>query len=468
VNAHQPDAPLRLEDLADVFVTAERPEPGTHLIGTELEKFGVVAADAGQPLLPVRHEHIESVLSALVERHGWNVGSDRGTDGEIIELVRDGASITLEPGGQFELSGKPLPDVHATCAEFTQHFTELHDVSAPLGLTWLTAGFHPWATREEINWMPKGRYGVMRRYLPTRGAQALDMMLRTCTVQANFDYTSERQCGERLRVASAIAPVVAAMFANSAYREGRRTELQSVRCNVWTEVDPDRCGIPAFVFEPGFTYDKYVQWALDVPMFFVKRNGAFHPHHVPFRTFVRDGFVDASGHRHHAVWSDWMLHLSTLFPEVRLKPHIEFRSADSVGSRFVCALPALVKGILYDETATATAWEMLADLDRTGRRALWQRACGPGLRDPGVLTMARRLVELSREALDRMDLRDGKGRTEARFLDPLQERIDRGRSPIDDVVDALGDAPGRDPAAQHAFARAFYFAGVEPAAPPDR
>jgi glutamate--cysteine ligase len=461
VNAHSPDDPLRLDQLADVFVAAERPDPASHLIGTELEKFGVVVADPGQPLLPVRHAHIEQVLSAMIERHGWHVGSDRGTDGEIIELVRDGASITLEPGGQLELSGKPLPDVHATCAEFTQHFTELHEVSVPLGLTWLTAGFHPWATREEIHWMPKGRYGVMRRYLPTRGGLALDMMLRTCTVQANFDYTSERQCGERLRVASAMAPVVAAMFANSAYRDGTRTPYQSMRCQVWTDVDPDRCGIPGFVFEPGFTYDKYVQWALDVPMFFVKREGRFHPHHVPFRSFIRDGFTDDEGRRHAPTWGDWMMHLSTLFPEVRLKPHIEFRSADAVGSRFVCALPALVKGILYDEAATASAWEMFAELDVDGRRALWQRACGPGLRDGGVAAMASRLVDLARAALDRMNVRDGKGRTEARFLDPLQERLDRGRSPIDDVLDELGDDPGRGPAAQHAFARAFYFAGVE-------
>jgi glutamate--cysteine ligase len=463
VNEHQPDDPIQVAHLVDVFVAAERPDPTTHLIGTELEKFGVVAAPVGQPLEPVRHEpHIAAVLSALVERHGWSVGSDRGPDGEIIELVRDGASITLEPGGQLELSGKPLPEVHATCAEFTQHFTELHEVSEPLGLTWFTAGFHPWATREDVHWMPKGRYGVMRRYLPTRGGQALDMMLRTCTVQANFDYTSERQCGERFRVASAIAPVVAAMFANSAYREGRRTQLQSVRCNVWTDVDPDRCGIPAFAFEPGFTYDKYVQWALDVPMFFVKRDKIFHPHHVPFRTFLRDGFTDASGRHHRAVWADWLVHLSTLFPEVRLRPHIEFRSADAVGSRFVCALPALIKGILYDEAATADAWEMLGDLDQDARRDLWQRSCHVGLGDARIGTMACRLVEIAREALDRMDIRDGKGRTEARFLDPLQVRIERGRSPIDDVIDQLGDDPGRGPAAQHAFAKAFYFAGVEP------
>ena len=461
MNTHTPADPITLDDLVDFFGAAERPDTSTHLIGTELEKFGVAVDDIGLPLAPVRHgDHIVPVFEGLISRHGWAVGSDRGPDGEIIELVRDGASITLEPGGQLELSGKPLHNVHETCAEFTQHYEELHDVSEPLGLAWFAAGFHPWATRDDIAWMPKGRYRIMRAYLPTRGSLALDMMLRTCTVQANFDYASERQCGERLRVASAIAPVVAAMFANSAYKEGRRTDLQSVRCDVWTDVDPDRCGIPAFVFEPGFTYDRYVQWALDVPMFFVKRDGQFHAHHAPFRTFLRDGFTDPSGHHHRALWSDWVVHLSTVFPEVRLKPHIELRSADAVGSRFVCALPALVKGILYDDDASAAAWELLAGLDAGGRRELWARACRAGLHDEGIAAMARRLIEISRTALDRMDIRDSKGRTEARFLDPLQVRVERGRSPVDDAIETLGDAPGRDPAAQHAFVRAFHFAGA--------
>lgn len=462
---HAPHDPLTKDDLVDFFVAAQRPDPATHLIGTELEKFGVVSAGPDRPLLPVRHDaHIVPVLRALVEQHGWTPGPDRGPNAEIVELIRDGASITLEPGGQLELSGKPLPNVHETCAEFTQHYQELHGVSEPLRLTWFAAGYHPWAKRDEINWMPKGRYRVMREYLPNRGSRALDMMLRTCTVQANFDYASERQCGERLRVSSAIAPVVAAMFANSPYEEGRRSRFLSVRSRVWTDVDPDRCGVPPLVFEDPFSYDEYVQWALDIPMFFVKRGRTYHPHHATFRTFLRDGFSDPSGQHHRATWSDWVLHLSTLFPEVRLKPHIEFRSADAVGSRFVCALPALIKGILYDEAATHEAWSMLADLDHEQRRELWDEACVKGLHSPRIAAIAERLIEIAREALDDMDVRDSKGRTEARFLDTLQSRVEQRKSPADDAIAQLRETfdgdPGRSPAAQHAFIQAFHFAGV--------
>src|SRR5690606_34730167 len=180
------------------------------MIGTELEKFGVAVGAPDEPLRPVTYvEHVLPVLEGLVQEFGWAPGPDRGTAGEIIELRRDGASITLEPGGQLELSGAPKRNVHETCAEFTEHYRELHAISQRLGLTWFAAGHHPWATREEISWMPKGRYEVMRGYLPRRGGLALDMMLRTCTVQANLDYTSEQQAGQRLRLMSAIAPIVA-------------------------------------------------------------------------------------------------------------------------------------------------------------------------------------------------------------------------------------------------------------------
>jgi glutamate--cysteine ligase len=461
VPTHASDDPVTRDDLADFFTAAERPDPQTHLIGTELEKFGVVAADRNAPLEPVSHDrHIVPVLAALVEHHGWTVGLDQGEHHEVVELSRDGASITLEPGGQLELSGKPLPDVHQTCAEFTEHYRELHDVSEPLGVTWLAAGFHPWATREEINWMPKGRYRVMRDYLPTRGGRGLDMMLRTCTVQANFDYASEQQCGERVRLAAVIAPVVTAMFANSPYQEGRRTGLQSTRIRIWTDVDPDRCGVPDFFFEPNFSYERYIDWVLDVPMFFVKRDGIYHAHHIPFRTFLEHGFDAPDGRHHRATQTDWVLHLSTVFPEVRIKPYVEFRSADSVGSKYVCALPALLKGILYDADATQATWDRFSGLDTAARSNLWQVASAQGLHDPGVRDLARVLLDFARAALDSMDVRDAKGRTEARFLDQLEPLVDQGRSPGDDAVDMLGDAPGRSPRAQHDFVRAFHFAGA--------
>lgn len=454
--------PLRREDLVRVFAQAERPDVRTHMVGTELEKFGVRVPTDDGPLLPVDYGDIAAVLAALVAEHGWQPGDDRGVGGEMIELRKNGASITLEPGGQFELSGKPLATIHQTCAEFTEHYRELHAVSLPLGLSWFTAGFHPWATRAQINWMPKGRYRVMREYLPTRGGRGLDMMLRTCTVQANFDYASERQCGERLALANAIAPVLMALFADSPLVEGRRTTAASNRSAVWTDVDPARCGTPDFALDAdGFTYERYVDWALDVPMFFVKRDGVYHPHHASFRAFMADGFVDPAGRRHRADYGDWLMHLSTVFPEVRLKPFVEFRSADAVPSRYVCALPALLKGLLYgSDTAAEVRARLGDDATPAGNAALWAEARARGMGAPRIRELAGRLVELARGVLDGFAVRDDKGRTEARFLDPLGELVERGLSPADVALAAIGD-DGVTPDRQRAYVRAFYFAGVE-------
>lgn len=453
--------PLRDEDLVAFFTRAARPDPQTHLVGTELEKFGVVLGDDGSVSTPTFADHIAPTLSGLCEQFDWKPGTDRGVDGQVVELIRDGASITLEPGGQFELSGKPLTNVHETCAEFSQHYRELDAVSRPLSLSWMTAGFHPWATREQVNWMPKGRYAVMRQYLPTRGGLALDMMLRTCTVQANFDYTSEANAGRRFRVANAIAPLITALFANSPYVEGRAVGVASARSRTWTDVDPDRCGVPRFVFDGEFSFQRYVQWALDVPMFFVKRQGQYHPHHVPFRTFMAEGFTAPDGSHSVAMASDWTTHLSTVFPEIRLKPHLEVRSPDAVPSKYVCALPALAKGVLYDDDAATQVWERLSDLSYDERIALWHRAYTDGLNDDNIRALCRVLLDASRAGLDRADIRDNKDRSESRFLDPLEVLVDQGKTPGDDIVEVLGDNPGTGHEARRAFARAYYFAGAE-------
>jgi glutamate--cysteine ligase len=458
--------PLRPEDrepLLELFRRAERPEQRSHLVGTEQEKFGLVL-DPAQPHMnprPVEYEaHVLPVLTAFIEEFGWKPAADRGPGGEIIALERDGASITLEPGGQFELSGKPLPHVHATCAEFTQHYHELHGVSQRLGLAWLATGFHPFATREEIHWMPKGRYRVMRDFLPTRGTRGIDMMLRTCTVQANFDFASEQQAGERFRVAMGISGLSTALFANSPYREGEDRGFASLRSENWTDVDNARCGMLPLAFEPGFSYERYAEWALDVPMFFVRREGQYIPCHVPFRVYMRDGFTAPDGVHHRALRGDWELHLSTLFPEIRLKPYLEVRGCDSVSSKFLCALPALWKGILYDEDATQAAWELVADLDFPARQALWHECREHAMRSPRVQQLCARLLAIARTGLDRQDVRDSKGRTEARFLDGLEALVQSGKSPADLAREALGKSPGRGAAARLAFARHFHFAGA--------
>lgn len=461
--------PLTRDRLTEWFETAARPNDADHLVGTEIETFGLSLA--GDEPTPINFaDHIQPLMQDFIRQYGWRPGSDRGTHGEIVALERDRASISLEPGGQFELSGKPLPHVHATCEEFTRHYNELHAASLPRELTWLATGFHPLARFEDINRMPKGRYQVMRAYLPGRGARALDMMHRTCTVQANFDYASERQCGARLRAAMGVSALSTALFANSPFYEGRSRGRVSERSTVWTAVDPDRCGLLPFLLEDpaSFSYERYVDWALKIPMFFVKRDGRYLAHHATFAEFMARGFTDEAGVRHHATPADWRLHLNTLFPEVRLNPYIEVRGADAVGSRFVCSLPALWKGLLYDDDALAAAWSLVADLDFGARLELWEECRTHGMGSPRVQQLCRSLLQISRASLERQDVRDSRGRTEARFLAPLEALAEQGRSPAEAARTRVEEAvaAGRDRAA--AIIEEFHFAGAGPRRPSEQ
>lgn len=453
--------PLTSDDLTGFFRRAERPDPAHHKVGTEHEKFGVVLDDHG--VRPVEYKaHVLAVMSTFMERFGWRPSPDRGDDGALIALERDGASITLEPGGQFELSGKPLANVHQTCQEFTQHQRELHEASVALGVAWFAAGFHPFATRDEVNWMPKPRYAVMRAFLPTRGQRGLDMMLRTCTVQANFDYASEVQCGRRFRVAMGVSGLSTALFANSPYREGEDRGFASLRSDNWTDVDPARCGLLPWAFEGDFSYQRYVDWALDVPMFFIRRSGRYIPTHAPFRAYLAQGFVDADGTKHTPTRGDWELHLSTLFPEIRLKPFLEVRGCDSVPHRIVCALPALWKGILYDDDALEAAWDLVRDLTFNERRELWLECRRDALRAPRTRELCAELLKIARAGLRRAAILDSRGRDETHFLDCLDELVAAGTSLADLARSSLGPSPGRGAAARRAFVRAFYFAGTNP------
>jgi glutamate--cysteine ligase len=434
--------------------------PGGRLIGTEQEKFTLARAEDGTPIPGRWQDHVRPTLERLMTQHGWSPAEDRGTSGEIVALVRDRASITLEPGGQLELSGAPLPTLHQTCAELSTHRRELDEVGEALGVTFLAAGFHPFATREEIDWMPKGRYRVMRDYLPTRGARALDMMLRTSTIQANYDFDDEATCMSRFRVAMATSALFTAIFANSPYHEGTSSGFVSTRSATWEEVDPARCGLLRFAFEATASWEAYVDWLLDVPMFFVKRDGQYHPHHVPFRDFMRDGFTAPDGAHHVADEHDFVLHASTVFPEVRLKPYIEIRGADSVPAQLSCALPALGKGILYDADAADAAWALVAELDFDARNELWSEARRVGFASDRVWTASRRLVRIAREGLARLDERDATGRDETHFLDDLEALVEQRKSPGDLVREQLGDAPGRERDGRLAFARAYHYAGA--------
>lgn len=454
-----PKPPLDRAGMIEWFSRFERPD--RHLIGTEQEKFGL-AFDGDDPPSPVTWDrHVRPMLEGMISRFGWKPGSDKGTNGEVVALERDGASITLEPAGQFELSGAPLETLHQTCAEFTQHYNEVHELATELNIAFITSGFHPWARRDELDWMPKGRYAVMRNYLPTKGERALDMMTRTCTVQANFDYASEKECAWRFKLAMGISPLLTAIFANSPYIEGESNGIASNRSEVWESVDPDRCGLLPFIFDgEGLTYERYVDYVLDVPMFFIKRGSGYVALHIPFRTFLAEGFTGPDGQHHTATWKDWELHLSTVFPEVRIKPFIEIRCPDSVGSRYLCAMPAICKGLMYDEDSGRAAYEPVANLTMAERYDLWRVARREGLRNERVHAMAKSCLELARQGLDRIDERDEKGRTEARFLDPLDELIEQRLSPGDLRLQELGPKPGRSAEARRNFVRAFHFAGV--------
>ena len=353
-------------------------------IGTEHEKFGHRLADRA-PLAYEGPAGIRALLEGL-QRYGWAPYLENG---KPIALLKDGQSVSLEPGGQLELSGAPLHNLHRTCDEVHAHLDQVRAVSAELGIGFYGAGFRPDATREAIPWMPKGRYAIMRRYMPTRGSLGLDMMTRTCTVQVNLDFDSEADMVRKMRVGMALQPVATALFAISPFVEGRPSGFLSYRAHVWTDTDPDRCGTLPFVFEPDMGFERYADYVLDVPMYFVARDGGFvDVAGESFRAFLDGALPQLPGER--PTLKDWEDHLTTVFPEVRLKRYIEMRGADSGPWGKVCALPALWVGLLYDSTALNEAEALVAswsaaDVTRLNRAVARDALCatiggrsGPG------------------------------------------------------------------------------------------
>jgi glutamate--cysteine ligase len=419
-----------ISDLVDYVRGGEKPVE-CFRIGTEHEKIGLHAED----LSPVPYEGergIGALLDAIAREDGWAPVFEAGN---VIALEKDGASITLEPGGQLELSGAPVRTIFETCGEFNRHLDLVRRVSGPMGLIWLSVGCNPLYEVAEIPRMPKARYRIMRRYLPSRGDLSLHMMHLTATVQANLDYSDEADMVAKMRTAMGITPVVSAMFANSSISEGKPGGFVSHRIRFWRYTDPDRCGLLPFVFEPDFGYARYVEWALDVPMFFLVRDGEYLPAMgTTFRQFMKTGFEG-----HVATVADFDRHLTTLFPEVRLKRVLELRGADAVPSHLTCALPALWKGILYDEEARAAAWELVEDWSFEEREAALDAVARKGLAAvvPGgpVLPLARELVSIAFGGLRRI-AHPGEGKRDERgFLEPLFEQLETGKSPGQVVLD---------------------------------
>ncbi len=400
-------------------------------IGTEHEKFGFYRDDLTPPPYEGRggRDGIGALLAGFAAQ-GWREIRDQG---HLIGLdggkEQKGAAISLEPGGQFELSGGLLEDVHATEAELLRHLADLRALAAPRGIGFLLAGFHPLARREDMPWMPKSRYAIMRRYMPTRGGHGLDMMLRTATVQANLDFESEADMVTKLRVSLCLQPLATALFANSPFTEGRPNGYLSFRAFVWTDTDPDRTGIPAAFFEEGFGFERYVEWALDVPMYFIQREGRFIDlAGRSFRRFLERGLDEVPGER--PVLGDFIDHLTTIFTDVRLKRFLEMRGADAGSVPMMLAQTALWTGLLYDPAALAAAsalirrhpWQDFAALrplvPRLGLDTPWQ---GGRLRD-----LAREVVAIAADGLKARARHDAAGRDERRHLEPLFEIAEGG------------------------------------------
>jgi glutamate--cysteine ligase len=344
--------PLTLEDITAWFAAGAKPASEWR-VGAEHEKFGFHFRD--HSTLPYEGPSgIKALMQGLTDRYGWRPVHEGG---HVIALSRGGASVSLEPGGQFELSGAPLADAHAIRAETVNHLEEVRAVGADLGLGFIGLGFHPTITRGQAEVMPKGRYDLMRRYMPKVGELGLDMMLRTCTVQANLDFGGEADMVAKFRASLALQPIVTALFANSPFIEGRPSGYLSTRANVWTDTDPARTGLLDFVFKPGFTFETYARYALDVPMYFVKRDGRYiDVAGQSFRDFMEGRLPGLPGV--FPTIKDWEDHTTTLFPEVRLKTFLEMRGADGGPLDMLCALPALWIGLLYDDAALAAALEL--------------------------------------------------------------------------------------------------------------
>ena len=421
------------DDLLAPFHEACKPRSAWR-IGTEAEKCGVYADGS---TVPYEGDRGVRALLAELAKNGWETHREV-EGGAILALTKNDASITLEPGAQLELSGAPLHTIHETSAEMEAHLAEVRTLGDRFGITWLGLGFHPFARREDLPWVPKLRYGVMRSYLPTRGAMGLDMMLRTCTVQANLDYASEADAIRKLRVSLRLSGIIGAMFANSPFVEKRITGERSHRTRVWLDVDPDRSGLLPFAWdEKPMGFLRYVEWVLDCPMFMLKRDDkVVHNTGQTFRAFMSDGYEGTT-----ATAEDWITHVNSMFPEVRLKRTLEMRSADNQPRDLVCALPAIWKGLLHDETALAKAEALVGKLGYAeadaAREDVAKRALRAKLGGKDVAVWANDVLAIAEGGLERIGDRDAKGNDERIHLAALRALVEKSDSPADRVLASI-------------------------------
>jgi glutamate--cysteine ligase len=425
------------DDLVGWIAAGEKPKDGW-LIGTEHEKF-VFHTDTLGPVPYAGERGIRALMEHMIQRYDWEPIWEGDN---IIALKRPngeaGGNISLEPGGQFELSGAAVSDLHATAAETQQHLNEVLDVGEDLGIGFLGVGFSPKWTLAETPQMPKERYKVMTRYMPLVGRRGLDMMYRTATIQVNLDFASEADMVKKLRVSLALQPIATALFASSPFEEGKPNGLKSLRSEVWRETDPNRTGMLPFVFEDGMGYERYVDYALDVPMYFVYRDGRYiDAAGASFRDFMAGKLAQLPGER--PTLDDWSDHLTTLFPEVRLKRFLEMRGADGGRWRRICALPAFWAGLLYDTTALDAAWDLVKSWSAEERQALRnavpREALETRFRDTSVQEIAREAVRIARLGLRNRRRINVLSQDETIYLTPLEGVAASGKTVADELLE---------------------------------
>ena len=431
------NAPLSRDALIEAMAKGAKPKDQWR-IGAEHEKFGFHKTGLERPAYE-GPGGIEAMLEGL-QRFGWSRVEENGV---LIGLERKNAegfvaSVSLEPGGQLELSGAPLLTIHDICNETGQHLMEVKQVADQIGVGFLGLGFDPLWRRDQIPVMPKGRYDIMRAYMPKVGSLGLDMMLRTCTIQANLDFDSEADMVAKFRTSLALQPIATALFANSPFTEGRPNGFLSARANVWTDTDADRTGMLGFVFEDGFGFERYADYALDTPMYFAKRGGKYvDASGQSFRDFQAGKLPALPGQ--YPTIKDWNDHLTTLFPEVRLKAYLEMRGADGGPWSRICALPALWAGVLYDAPSLAAAWDLVKDWDIADHERLRRDVTRLGLKAEvagrSVRDIAVDLVAIAKQGLKNRAKFSGGMVDERGYLSELEDIADSGITPAERLLD---------------------------------
>ncbi len=432
----------KYDDLLYTFTKGMKPKDEWR-IGTEHEKFGFYHG-TNDPVPYEGEKGIKALLDGLKTNTHWD-GIYEGDN--IIGLQEGYGSVTLEPGGQFELSGAPLNSIHETCIEIASHLTAVRSVADDLGIGFLGLGFQPKTRLEDVPMMPKGRYNIMREYMQKVGRLGRQMMFRSCTVQVNLDFASEADMARKFKASLALQPIATALFANSPFAEGRLNGYQSYRAHVWTDTDPDRTGVPKFVFNSDFGFKDYVEYALDVPMYFVKRDGIYHDvSGLSFRDFMAGKLKGFEGQL--PTQSDWEDHLTTLFPEVRMKSYLEMRGADAGPWSRLCALPALFVGLLYDETALSAALDLVKDWDAYDveglRRAVPALGLNAKIRGIRVQDIAKETLKIARSGLNARAALNAAGDNETGFLGELEDIAETGITPAMRLIDKFKNEWGGD------------------------